>query len=150
VITLSSPIYGRSVQIGVDAPVGAVVAMAGYGQHGLSSSALQPQDGYIRAFESQIVDASSVLDNRYYGMGIGFSSLSLEGQGAQFDSGGGVFYDNKLIGFMTSGSGSASTAFFKVTSSEALDFIGTAIPEPSRSVLIFGSLLVIASRRRRM
>jgi hypothetical protein len=149
VITLSSPIYGRSVEIGVDAPVGAVVTMAGFGQYALSSSALQPQDGYIRAFESQIVDASAVLDNAIYGMGLGFSSLNLEGQGAPSDSGGGVFYDNKLIGFITSGSGSASTAFFKLTSSEALGFIGMAIPEPSRALLIVSGLLAIASRRRR-
>ena len=149
VITLSSPVYGRGVEIGADAPVGAVVSMAGFGQHGLTSSALQPQDGYIRAFESQVINSSAVADNRYYGIGTGFSSLSLEGQGAQFDSGGGVFYNNKLIGFMTSVGGSASTTFFKVTSDDAMGFIGMAVPEPSKALMIAGGLLAIAYRRRK-
>lgn len=152
VITLSNPIYGRGVQIGTEAPLGTALAMAGFGQHGLSSSALQPQDGYIRAFDSQVVDfsTSTVLDHNVYGTGIGFSTLNLEGKGAAYDSGGGVFYDGKLIGLMHSESGSASTSFLKVTNSDVMNFIGTAIPEPSRAVLLFGGLLAMASRRRRM
>ena len=149
VITLSSPIYGRGVEIGVGAPIGAALAMAGFGQFGLSSSALNPQDGFIRAFDSQVVDNSAVFDSSIYGTGIGFSTLNLEGQGAPYHSGGGVFYDNKLIGIMHSGGGSASTNFLKVTNSDVMNFIGTAIPEPSRAVLIFGGLLAMASRRRR-
>jgi hypothetical protein len=150
VITLSNPIYGRGVEIGEDVPVGSVLAMAGFGQHGFSLSSLQPQDGYIRAFESQEVDNSAVFDSSIYGSGIGFASLILEGMGANFDSGGGVFYNNKLVGYMTTNGGSASTNYTKVTNSEVLGFIGLAIPEPSRAVLIFGGLLAMASRRRRM
>jgi hypothetical protein len=149
VITLSNPIHGRGVEIGTEAPIGAALAMAGFGQHGFSSASLQPQDGYIRAFDSQVVATSSQFDSRYYGLGIGISSLNLEGAGAQFDSGGGVFYNNKLVGFMTTAGGSASTGFLKVTNSDVMNFIGMAIPEPSRAVLIFGGLLAMASRRRR-
>jgi hypothetical protein len=148
VITLSNPIYGRGVDIGLGAPTGSVLAMAGYGQHGLSSSALQPQDGYIRAFESQVVDSSSVLDNNVYGTGIGFSVLNLEGQGAPYYSGGGVFYDGKLIGLIHSGAGSASTNFLKLTP-DVRDFIGLAVPEPTKVGLIAAGLLSVAFKRRR-
>jgi hypothetical protein len=150
VITLSNPIYGRGVEIGTEAPIGAALAMAGFGQYGLSSSALQGQDGYLRAFDSQVVDSSSVLDSNVYGTGIGFSTLNLEGKGGSGDSGGGVFYDNKLIGLIHSQAGAATTSFLKLTNSDVMNFIGMAIPEPSRAVLLFGGLLAMASRRRRM
>jgi hypothetical protein len=151
VITLSTPIFGRGAIIGSSIPNGEVVALAGYGQHGLSPSSLQAQDGYIRAFNGETVNPSGLFDNQYYGMTIGFSSINLRGMGAQYDSGGGVFHDNQLVGFMTAASGSSSTTFLDLTNSEIQNFIAAnSIPEPSRAVLIFGGLLVIASRRRRM
>ena len=148
VITLSNPIYGRGVEIGTEAPIGAALEMAGFGQYGLSSSTLQGQDGYLRAFESQVVNSSSVLDGNVYGTGIGFSSLSLEGKGALGDSGGGVFYGNKLIGLIHSEAGSATTNFLKLTP-DVRDFIGLAVPEPTKAGLIALGLMSLALRRRR-
>jgi hypothetical protein len=92
------------------APNGQSLSFAGYGQHALVDGALQTLDGHLRAFDALSVNPSGIFDNYYYTAANPSGAGPLTGKGANRDSGGGVYYQNSLVGIMVSASGETSSA----------------------------------------
>lgn len=105
ILELAEEVPNRGVELGNYVAINNVIQMAGYGQAALSDGALQPLDGFLRAFDSFSNGSSlSWLPDEHYNQATPFEHyyplLPFAGFGAQYDSGGGVFLNGKLVGII--------------------------------------------------
>jgi hypothetical protein len=113
IFELDSVVPGRGVSIATStAPNGQSLSFAGYGQHAVVDGTLQTLDGHLRAFDARSLDPSGIFDNYYYTAASASESGPLQGKGANRDSGGGVYYQNDLVGIMIAVSGGTSSVGF--------------------------------------
>ena len=140
------PSYGRSFGTGIDLVVieleealpgrgshiadnsvasGELLVFAGFGQFALVDGALQPVDGFVRAFDATATNPSPLFDNYYYSDG--YPNGLLPGKGANRDSGGGVYFGNDLVGIIIAvgaeTSSSGRTTFLDLTRPEIRSWI---------------------------
>lgn len=154
-LSLNATMPGLGASIGTQTiPNGAVIDLVGSGQFGLSSDALQPRDGNLRAFQSIAADPSSIVSNDVYNAAIASSAFNsfTKGVGANGDSGGGVFYNGELYGIMTTSS-SLMTSYVDLTNNEVnifiRNFMDSTVPEPSMALLTGIAVGMSAFRRKR-